>query len=141
MNNPCTLISAPSSSRISLFRAIPSDSPRITFPPGNSKSPSRTDVPDLFPIRKKSVLSSRRDDGANNVLSVIVPYAFFVVRIIINMIFKIQEQKYHPTYASLSELLKRHRQRVRHENCGLNIITVSITIHYHVPIWILSTNH
>ena len=36
----------------------------------------------------------------------------------------------------------RRRRRIHHENiCGLNIIMVSITVYYRVPIWILSTNH
>ncbi len=36
----------------------------------------------------------------------------------------------------------RHWQHVRHENiCGLNVMLVTIAVHYQVPIKILSTNH
>ena len=38
-------------------------------------------------------------------------------------------------------ILHQEEDTQEHENCGLNVMLVSITIHYRVPIWIVSTNH
>jgi len=59
------------------------------------------------------------------------------------LIFKIQERKQPHSLSSLSELQLDvdNATRTPWKHRGLNVMLVSITVHYRVPIWILSTNH